>query len=240
MAKQPVVPKEKEIPSVTAKRVRYENLKRIEPLTKVQEAVFKEYNKGQCLNLHGCAGTGKSFLAIYLALKEILLKESQYDKMVIVRSAVPTRDVGFLPGDIQEKTEIYELPYHAIFRELMVGVPDLVEKMKSQGLYQFMSSSYIRGITLHKAIVIVDESENMTLHELSSIVTRLGDDCKIIFCGDLAQSDLHKSSEKKEYAQFMSILDKLHMFSHIEFGEDDIVRSELVKAFIIAKNRMGL
>lgn len=240
MARQNALVKEKEIPSVVGKKIRYEHLRRIEPITQVQEQVFTEYNRGQNLVLHGCPGTGKTFLAMYLALREILLRESQYEKIVVVRSAVPTREVGFLPGTLEEKIEVYELPYHAIFKELIMNVPELMEKAKSQNLYQFMTTSFIRGITLHKSIVIVDECQNLDWHEIYSITSRLGDKCKIIFCGDVSQTDLDGRKDVSGLGGLLKVTSLLEKFSTINFGEDDIVRSDLVKSWIIACNKMKL
>lgn len=229
----------KAVPDIMPKKLRYESLKTFDALTETQAEVFSEYNKGKNLILHGYAGTGKTFLALYLAIKEVLLRESDYEKVVVVRSTVPTRDQGFLPGSVEEKELIYQQPYHAIFKEIFYD-QDAITKLVHQDLYQFISTSYIRGITLRNAIVIIDEGENMGLHELDSVITRLGDSCKLIMCGDFRQSDLTKESEKNGIKTFMNILDKVSDFSHIEFMEDDIVRSKMVREYIIAKTKMGL
>lgn len=231
------------IPSIVGKKIRYDSLRRFEPLTPAQEQVFTEYNKNKNLVLHGMPGTGKTFIAMYLAMKEILLRETNYEKIAVVRSTVPVRDIGFMPGTKEEKEAVYELPYKAIFDEIfypMQGNGSITEKLKEQKLYEFISTSFIRGITLRNTIVIVDELENMEFAELDSILTRIGQNCKIIFCGDIHQSDLKKKSERDGVVQFMNILDHVSNFAHIEFNEEDIVRSELVKSYIIAKHRMGL
>lgn len=229
----------KEIPTVTPRTIRYDSLKRIEPLTPAQEELFREYNNGQNLVAIGMAGTGKTFLSIYLSLKEILLRESNFEKIVMVRSVVPVRDEGFLPGSIEEKELVYQLPYHAIFKEILKG-NDVVEKMIHQNLYEFISTSYIRGITLHNSIVIVDECENLDFHELETIITRLGNDCKIIFCGDGEQTDFKNSLDKAGLGKFLDITEKMNSFSRVDFGEEDIVRSGLVKEYLVTKHRLGI
>lgn len=232
---------EDKIPSVTPKKLQLASLHKFQPLTPAQEKLWDEYKKGQNLLLHGVAGTGKSFCAVYLAMQEILSRESDYEKVIIVRSAVPARDVGFLPGELDEKEYVYQLPYEAIFKEIFIpnGTP-IMEKLKDQKLYNFTSTSYLRGLTFHKAIIIVDEIQNMNFHELCTVMTRLGNDCKVIFCGDFRQSDLHKQSEREGLHNFMRILDKMKEFSHVEFRMEDIVRSGLVKSFIETQVRLGL
>lgn len=223
---------------VSTRKIRYESLNAIQPLTQTQKRVFDEWENN--LVLHGMAGSGKTFLAIYLALKDILSRETPYNKLVIVRSIVPVRDIGFLPGSEEEKIAVYEQPYMSIFKELMPNVDDVMLRLKEQNLYEFIPTSFIRGITLRNAIVIADEMQDMNLHELDSVITRLGDDCKIIFCGDKSQTDLIKKDDINGISKFMDILKRVPEFRQVEFVEDDIVRSNLVKSYIISKHRMGL
>lgn len=225
---------------VSTKKIRMEHLKKIKPLTLTQEKVFNQYHEGYNLVLHGMAGVGKSFLAIYLALEEILSKESPYRKLAVVRSVVPVRDIGFLPGSIEEKVDVYQQPYKAIFKELFPGVDQPAQKLYEQDIYNFIPTSFIRGVTLHDTIIVVDEAENLNFHEADSIITRLGNNCKIVFCGDLAQTDLTKKEDRDGFKNFMKILDNIPEFRHIEFYEDDIVRSNLVKQYIIAKHKLGM
>lgn len=210
----------------------------IEPLTDNQRKAFESYDDGKNILLHGLAGTGKTFISLYLALNEILSKNSQYKKVVIIRSIVPTRDIGFLPGNNKEKTKVYEGPYYAICNELF-NRGDAYDILKTKGTIDFMSTSFIRGITINDSIVIADEINNMTFHELDSVITRIGNNCKIMMCGDFRQSDLPKQSEKQGLTSFMNILSKMGSFDHVEFDEEDIVRSGLVKEYIIAKDRLG-
>lgn len=210
----------------------------IEPLTDNQRKAFESYNEGKNVLLHGLAGTGKTFISLYLALNEILAKNSQYKKVVIIRSIVPTRDIGFLPGNNKEKTKVYEGPYYAICNELF-NRGDAYDILKTKGTVDFMSTSFIRGITINDSIVIADEINNMTFHELDSVITRIGNNCKLMLCGDFRQSDLPKQSEKQGLTSFMKILGKMGSFDHVEFDEEDIVRSGLVKEYIIAKDRLG-
>jgi phosphate starvation-inducible protein PhoH len=214
-------------------------LKNIEPLTQNQTITFEYYSRDKNLMLHGIAGTGKSFISCYLAMKQLLDGDNRYKKLVIVRSVVPTRDMGFLPGNNKEKTKVYEAPYQAIFTELF-GRGDAYEYLKQRGVVEFISTSFIRGITLNDCIVVVDEIANMTLHELDSVITRVGKNCKILFCGDFRQSDFTKEHEKSGLIDFMKILNRMKTFEHVEFDENDIVRSAMVKEYIIAKTRLKI
>lgn len=211
----------------------------VSPLTETQENVFNEFNKGQHLFLHGVAGTGKTFLSCYLASKELLNTPSDYRNITVVRSCVPTRDIGFLPGTEKEKTEIYEMPYKIIFNELFQR-GDAYELLRKKNIVEFISTSFIRGTTLEDRIVIVDECQNMNFHELDSVITRMGDNCKVIFCGDFRQSDLSHTKEKEGINTFIDIVKDIPDFSFIEFNEDDIVRGDLVKSYILEKLRHGI
>jgi predicted ribonuclease YlaK len=207
-------------------------LKEIDPITDNQEIVFKDFFNGKNLLIHGLPGTGKSFISLYLALSEIQNFKT-YHNITIIRSVVPSRDMGFLPGSIKEKSKIYELPYQAICAELY-GRGDAYEVLKNKGLIDFQTSSFLRGLTLDNSIIIVDECQNMTYQELSTIITRTGEHARIIFCGDYRQTDLKYSDEKKGIMDFMAILKRMNKyFTSIEFTEEDIVRSGLVKDFII-------
>lgn len=185
------------------------------------------------------AGTGKSFISLYLSLKEVIKTDSVYKKVVIVRSVVPTRDMGFLPGNNKEKAKVYEAPYYAICTELF-GRGDAYEVLKSRGIVDFISTSFIRGITLNDSIIVVDEIANLTLHELDSIITRVGKNCKIIFSGDFSQSDFTREQDRNGLKDFMKIIDRMKSFEFIEFDENDIVRSSMVKEYIISKHRLGI
>jgi predicted ribonuclease YlaK len=159
--------------------------------------------------------------------------------VVIVRSTVPTRNQGFLPGSAAEKQAIYELPYKAIAKELInhPSIGDAYEKLKSQKSLEFISTSFVRGITIDNAIIVVDEFSNLNFHENDSIVTRAGNNCKIIFCGDTKQSDLH--GDRLEHVKFLEILNEMKMFKIIRFGVDDIVRSGIVRQYLITKEKLG-
>jgi phosphate starvation-inducible protein PhoH len=213
------------------------NLKHFDPLTQNQRSTFDAFSKDRNLMLHGIAGTGKSFLSMYLSLKEILNGSDKYKKVVIVRSVVPTRDMGFLPGNNKEKTKVYEAPYYAICTEIF-GRSDSYEYLKSKNLIEFMSTSFIRGITLNDCIVIVDEMQNATLHELDSVITRIGHNCKVVFCGDFRQSDFTREHERNGLTDFMRVVRNMKSFNFVEFDAADIVRSALVKEYIIMKDKL--
>lgn len=209
-------------------------LAHIEPMTANQRKTFQLYDQDKNLLLYGTAGTGKTFVSLYLSLLELLSGFTEYKKIVIVRSVVPTRDMGFLPGSAKEKALVYEAPYYAICTELLQR-GDAYELLKNKGLIQFMTSSFVRGITLKDCIVIVDEFQNMVDEELHSIITRVGDNCKIIFCGDCKQNDLRK--ETSGFHKFIKILSSMNSFGTVEFNISDIVRSAVVKEYIIKREQ---
>ena len=210
-------------------------LTQIKPLTPSQEKVFDAFNKQKNLFMYGAAGTGKTFIGMYLALQQILDERSAYDKLYIVRSLVPTREIGFLPGDHDDKAELYQIPYQNMVR-YMFKMPDdasfdmLYANLKAQETISFWSTSFLRGTTLDNAIVLVDEMQNLNFHELDSIITRLGVNTKIIFAGDAAQTDLLKTNERNGIIDFMKIIQGMDEFEMVEFGIKDIVRSGLVKS----------
>ena len=217
----------------------------IKPLTDNQTLAFDEYKKGKNLLLHGAAGTGKTFIMLYLALQEVLDDHSPHEKIYIVRSLVPTREIGFLPGDHEDKSYLYQIPYKNMVR-YMFGMPDdnsfemLYDNLRAQQTISFWSTSFIRGVTLDNAIVIVDEFSNLNFHELDSMITRIGEDSKIMFCGDVNQTDLTRDKERNGIVDFQRILENMEEFSMIEFGVNDIVRSGLIKSYLISKMQLGL
>jgi phosphate starvation-inducible protein PhoH len=210
------------------------NFEDISPITTNQKKAVDLYKKGKNLFLYGTAGTGKTFLAVAQALKEVLDPSTEYDKLIIVRSVVPVREMGFLPGTDAEKGAVYEAPYQSICTELF-GRGDAYNVLKMNNQVQFITSSFIRGVTLRNCIVVVDEIQNMNEQELHSIITRPGDDCKVIFCGDIKQNDLRK--EQSGFNRFLGILSRMKSFGLVEFGISDIVRSGLVKEYIIEAER---
>ena len=218
----------------------------ITPLTDNQSKFFEEYKKDKNLFAYGAAGTGKTFIALYHALKEVLTPETPYEKVYIVRSLVSTREIGFLPGDHDDKAALYQIPYKNMVKYMFELSSDsdfemLYANLKAQETISFWSTSFIRGTTLDNAIVLVDEMQNLNFHELDSIITRIGENSKIMFCGDATQSDLIKTHEKNGILDFMKIINAMEYdFSSIEFGVDDIVRSGLVKNYIVTKLAMGM
>jgi len=212
---------------------RFLTLKRIVPITPNQSETIEHFKADFNLVLHGVAGTGKTFLALWLGLNEVL--ENNYHKIIIIRSVVPSREIGFLPGNPVEKSAIYETPYRSICSELF-GRGDAYDILKQKDMLNFETTSYLRGTTIDKAIVIVDEIQNMNFEELDTVITRFGNDCRVIFCGDLDQSDLYRNKfDKTGLPQFLDIIEACPSFSFIEFFEEDIVRSGIVKEWIKAK-----
>jgi len=221
------------------KRPEHFSLRNVKPLTYSQTTTFEAWHADQHLLLHGVAGTGKTYIALYLALKEILRNDSKYQQIIIVRSTVPSRDMGFLPGKVDEKSKVYEEPYREICDDLF-GRGDGYDILKMKKMLHFTTTSFLRGLTFKDSIVIVDECENMTLQELDTVITRVGDNTRIVFCGDYRQSDLQKRADKEGLHTFLRILDDTRYFERIEFGPDDIVRSGLVKAYILSKLELGI
>jgi len=209
-------------------------LNEIEPLTQNQ---LRAFESDKNLVLHGVAGTGKTFVACYLAYDD--MSKGDYRQFVIIRSAVPTRDMGFLPGSDKEKSAVYEEPYKDVAVELFQR-GDAYQILKQKGLVHFMTTSFIRGITLNNSVIFIDECQNMTFHELDSIITRVGRDCRIIFSGDFRQDDFHnKRGEESGLSRFLEVLQATGKFDMIDFEIKDIVRSDLVKDYIIAKHQLG-
>jgi predicted ribonuclease YlaK len=219
--------------------IRIDDLSTIVPITERQKEAFAAWREGDNMALVGTAGTGKTFLALYLALEEVLDKSTPYDSVRIIRSVVPTRDVGYLPGTIEEKLNAYTGPYRAIASELFKD-EKAYEKLLHNKYIAFESTSYIRGLTYDNTIVIVDEMQNLNFHELDSVITRIGHCSKIIFCGDYYQSDFKSENDKKGINTFLNIVEQLKHFTIVNFNWEDIVRSGLVRDYIMTKEWMEI
>ena len=227
------------------KPINTDMMRDIEPLTDNQKKLFESYKNGKNLVAYGAAGTGKTFITLYNALREALDPTTPYDKIYIVRSLVATREIGFLPGDHDDKSFLYQIPYKNMVKYMFEMPSDadfqmLYGNLKAQDTIDFWSTSFIRGTTLDKAIIIVDEFQNLNYHELDSIMTRVGTDTKIMFCGDATQTDLIKQNERNGIHDFMRILRVMPSLNIIEFGVEDIVRSGLCKEYLLAKLELGL
>ena len=217
----------------------------IEPLNANQKRLFDSYKAGKHLVAYGCAGTGKTFISLFNALKDVLSENTPYEQIYLVRSLVATREIGFLPGDHEDKADIYQIPYKNMVKYMFQMSSDadfemLYGNLKAQDTIKFWSTSFLRGTTLDNSVIIVDEFQNLNFHELDSIITRVGENTKIIFSGDARQTDLVKTNDRNGIVDFMNILRKMPSFDIIEFGIDDIVRSGLVKEYLTAKIEMGL
>jgi len=226
--------------------VKIDDLVTIKPITDNQKVAFEAFKKdNKELFLHGAAGTGKTFISLYLALEKVLDPTTPYDCVYLIRSAVPTREIGFLPGDEEDKTALYQIPYQNMVQFMFEQPSDqaftmLYDRLKAQGSVMFLTTSYLRGITLDNAIIIVDECQNLNFHELDTIMTRVGQDSKIIFSGDFFQSDLVKNSDKDGMPKFMDIIAEMEEFTSVEFNIGDIVRSGLVRSYLISKTKKGV
>jgi len=219
---------------------------KVEPLSENQEKIFKAWDEGKHLFIYGCAGTGKTFTALYKALYDSLKSTPSYDRVYLVRSLVATREIGFLPGDHEDKSSLYQIPYKNMVKYMFEMGNDqdfemLYGQLKAQESIKFWSTSFLRGITLDNSVIIIDEMQNLNFHELDSIITRVGENSRIVFCGDAMQTDLVKDREKNGIHDFMRILEMMpDDFAMIEMGIDDICRSGLVRNYLLAKNASGL
>ena len=220
-------------------KLKIEHLQRVDPLTDNQSKAFHAYHKDKNLILSGSAGTGKTFIAMYLALREVLEGKGPYKKVVIVRSIVPTRDIGFLPGDEQEKKEVYMLPYIDICQELF-NDKNAFQRLFDNGQIEFLTTSFIRGTTLNNAIIILDEMQNCVFRELDTVITRVGQRAKFIMCGDYYQSDFDKKSDREGILNFLKIVNSMNSFVSIEFAWADIVRSDFVRDYIVTKESLKI
>ena len=227
------------------KEISSSDLVEVKPITDNQKLVFESYKKGLNQFLFGCAGTGKTFVSLYLGLRDVLKNETAYERVVIVRSLIPTREIGFLPGDEEDKAALYQVPYSNMV-QFMFKQPNeqafsmLYDRLKAQGSFYFLSTSFLRGLTFDNSIIIVDECQNLNFHELDTIITRVGQDSKIIFCGDFMQTDLTKMGERNGLHDFLRILEEMKQFNCVEFDIGDIVRSGFVRNYLIQKTKLGI
>jgi predicted ribonuclease YlaK len=227
------------------KEITHGQMVEIKPITDSQKSVFESYKDNKNQFLYGCAGTGKTFISLYLALQDVLSNDTPYDRVCLVRSLIPTREIGFLPGDEEDKAALYQVPYSSMV-QFMFKQPNedafkgLYDRLKNQGSLFFLSTSFLRGLTFDNSIIIVDECQNLNFHELDTIITRVGQDSKIIFCGDFNQTDLIKTNDKNGIQDFFRIIQNMEEFNDVEFGIPDIVRSGFVRSYLIEKTRQGM
>ena len=227
------------------KELNHQQLVTIKPITDNQKQVFATWKKGQNQFLFGSAGTGKTFVSLYLALNDIFDLKKPQERVILVRSLIPTREIGFLPGDEEDKAALYQVPYQNMV-QFMFEMPNeqafngLYDKLKGQGSLFFLSTSFLRGLTFDNSIIIVDECQNLNFHELDTIITRVGQDSKIVFCGDFDQTDLQKTNEKNGLHDFLRILEEMEEFNCTEFTLGDIVRSGFVRSYLINKIKLGI
>ena len=225
--------------------ITHNQLTKIKPVTDSQKQVFDTWKEGKNQFLFGCAGTGKTFVSVYLALLDVLKNDTPFDKVVVVRSLIPTREIGFLPGDEEDKAALYQVPYSNMM-QFMFEQPNeqafsmLYDRLKAQGSFYFLSTSFLRGLTFDNSIIIVDECQNLNFHELDTIITRVGQDSKIVFCGDFGQSDLTRTNERNGLMNFLQILQEMKEFNCVEFDIGDIVRSGFVRNYLIQKTKLGM
>ena len=228
-----------------SKEISTSSLVDVKPITENQKTVFDTWKKDKNQFLFGSAGTGKTFVSLYLALQDVLDLKNPADKVILVRSLIPTREIGFLPGDEEDKAALYQVPYQNMVK-FMFEQPNeqafnmLYDRLKNQGSLYFLSTSFLRGLTFDNSIIIVDECQNLNFHELDTITTRVGQDSKIVFCGDFSQTDLLKQNERNGLHDFLRILEEMQEFNCVEFNIGDIVRSGFVRNYLIQKTKLGM
>jgi phosphate starvation-inducible protein PhoH len=210
------------------------DIKTIKAITTPQQIMFESYFEGNNIIANGSAGTGKTFSAIYLALCDLLDNNQPQKKIIIVRSIVPSREIGYLPGDKDEKMEPYEAPYKDIFAEICQRYT-AYDVLKEQNKVVFMPTSFLRGLTWENCVVIIDEVQNMNFHEINTVITRIGNNCNLIVVGDMIQTDLYKNKyDQCGMDRFLRVARKMDSFTEVVFTQRDIVRSSFVKDWIIA------
>lgn len=207
----------------------------IQFLTEHQQQTFHAWREGQHLVLSGDAGTGKTFISFYLALRQVLKKDSEHSQVIVIRSIVPSREVGYLPGSLKEKIGVYEDPYRYICNQLL-NRGDGYEILKNKLQLSFQTTSYLRGVTFENCIVIIDEIQNLSYGELATVTTRIGQNCRLIFCGDTKQTDLWRPEERNGVHHFLSILQRIDSVTKVDFDINDVVRSGFVKEFLFAQD----
>ena len=227
------------------KEINHNNLVTVKPITDNKKLVFETWKKGKNQFLFGAAGTGKTFVSLYLALQDVMDLKKPYDKVVLVRSLIPTREIGFLPGDEEDKAALYQVPYQNMVQFMFEmqneqQFKNLYARLKGKGRLYFLSTSFLRGLTFDNSIIIVDECQNLNFHELDTIITRVGQDSKIVFCGDFDQTDLQRQNERNGLHDFLRILEEMEEFHCCEFTIGDIVRSGFVRSYLINKIKLGM
>ncbi len=210
------------------------DLEDIRPESANQQKLF-DHRDTPIKTATGVAGTGKTLVSLYLAFLDVLDKNTNYRQVKIIRSAVPTRDLGFLPGSEQEKVEVYEQPYRDLCDVLFKYQSKNYDNLKEVGYLSFATTSHLRGLTFDESIIVVDEFSSMTFQELDTIITRVGVDSKIIFCGDVSQTDLINRRDRPGYYEFMKVLNRMSNHVNIDFTSEDIVRGDLVAEYLTAK-----
>ena len=152
---------------------------------------------------------------------------------MIIRSVVPTRDIGFLPGSDKQKSEVYEAPYNGICHELVENKHQAYQWLKAHNYIQFSITSFLRGLTFRDNIIIIDECQNMSDHEINTIMTRVGEGCRVIFCGDFTQKDYTR--EGSGMPNLLSIAKNMKSFDVVKFDKNDIVRSGFVRDYLMTR-----
>ena len=226
------------VKSSTGMTLKYNDIVGFDPLTTNQELACNAWDEGDHLVLTGSAGTGKTFLALSLALESVMDPDQDQDKLVIIRSIVSTRDPGHLPGTKQEKEEVFAGPYKALCTEIFDDTSAYTKLVSAKKL-EFESTSFIRGMTWNNAVLVIDEMQNLNFHELDTVITRVGRNCRVIFSGDYKQTDFKYEDEKSGIMKFLAILEQMKDFTIVSFRWEDIVRSDFVRDYIMTKEMLG-
>lgn len=223
-------PKREKVVKTIAVKDHLALVEKVVPMNETQRQMIFAFSQGLNIVAYGSAGTGKSYVGCALALEKLFKRQSE--KIVIVRSAVSSRSLGFLPGNLDEKADPYKAPYKQIINRLC-GNGTAWDILIKKEMIEFITSSYVRGITIDNATVIVDEFQNCNQNEAMSILTRVGENCQVILLGDTKQTDLKKDESCFDWV--MSVAQRMpRWFDLVHFYPKDIVRSGFCKDLIIA------
>ncbi|RHJ92420.1 PhoH family protein [Parabacteroides bouchesdurhonensis] len=209
------------------------NGKAIVARTDNQQKLVKAFEENDLVFATGPAGSGKTFVAIALAVKA--LKNKQVRKIILSRPAVEAGEkLGFLPGEMKDKLDPYLQPLYDALQDMIPGAK-LKEYMENN-VIQIAPLAFMRGRTLNDAVIILDEAQNTTTHQIKMFLTRLGMNAKMIVTGDITQIDL-PSTATSGLVQAMQILNKVNGIGKIEFNKKDIVRHKLVQRIVEAYDK---
>lgn len=206
------------------------NGKPIKGRTPNQQLMVKTFNENDLTFALGPAGTGKTYLAVALAVRALKNREAR--KIILSRPAVEAGEkLGFLPGDMRDKIDPYLQPLYDALEDMIPGAK--LKEYMDTNVIQIAPLAFMRGRTLNDAIIVLDEAQNTTTHQIKMFLTRLGMGSKMVVTGDVTQIDLPRSVTSG-LIQALKVLDGVKGIGKIEFGKKDIVRHQLVQRIVEA------